>query len=69
MIEPNPTLGTAHAAGERPMFAHGVPAESGAETNRPATQQAVRQWIVENQTLAVLAGFAFGVFVGAMMRK
>lgn len=31
-------------------------------------QQTARQWIAENQTLAVLAGFAFGVFIGVMMR-
>lgn len=42
---------------------HGIPAYG------TDAQQAVRQWIVENQTLAVLAGFALGVFIGVLMRK
>lgn len=29
----------------------------------------VRRWIEQNETLAVLAGFATGVFIGALMRR
>lgn len=29
----------------------------------------VRAWIERNETLAVLAGFATGVFIGSLMRR
>ncbi len=42
--------------------------EAPAYGDLPKTQAMVSDWIRENQTLAMIAGFAMGVFVGAMIR-
>ena len=40
------------------------------EATRPQDPLAdVKAWIEHNQTLAVLGGFAVGVFIGAWMRR
>lgn len=56
-----PAAGIPHAA-RRPL-----PPPEGASYGTEL-QRNVRTWIVENETLALLAGFAFGVFVGTLMR-
>ena len=67
MTEPLPAPETVgYDPSGRPVTA---PRGGEADTYGTELQQALRDWIVENQTLAVLAGFALGVFVGAMMRR
>jgi len=77
MAEPNPIAAdpaAEPAAGPIGYDPDGRPVEPPAADARGASygtdlQQTVRDWIVENETLAVLAGFALGVFIGALMRR
>ena len=34
-----------------------------------AMMEAALDWVEQNQTLAILGAFAFGVFIGVMMRE
>ncbi len=45
------------------------PWNAGKEIDLAGLQEAVIQWIRENQTPALLGGFVLGVFIGAKMRS
>jgi hypothetical protein len=73
-MEPNPmTTDTAGPLGYdpagRPVLPADAPPLGGGGAYGTDVQRAAREWIVENQTLAILAGFALGVFIGALMRR
>lgn len=46
-----------------------VPAARRATAGPDDALAPVRAWIANNETLAVVAGFAMGVFIGALMRR